>query len=299
MSITVKTPDRQSEQGQIIVIFALALVAIIAMVGLVLDGGSAFAQRRDQQSASDLAALAGANDYWLWSDTAQATARARTIAATNGYQDGALVTVDIGAPHRNTFSSILGMANWNVATTAQAQAGIADTANGAAPILFSVDVFGTTGQPKAAYGNPAAPFEFGIINGDVPAGANDIAWTDYGAVDNVNSDDVRDIINGSTVINVTLSSGDDIGQKNNGYHNTLFGDVNDHLQNKIVPVPVVDDHGIFQGWASFHIVSANQGNKTVKGYFESPYVNDQLTIKSCALGSCPRYFGDPTFHLVK
>ena len=37
----------------------------IAMVGLVLDGGSAFAQRRDQQSAADLAALAGANDYLL------------------------------------------------------------------------------------------------------------------------------------------------------------------------------------------------------------------------------------------
>jgi Flp pilus assembly protein TadG len=207
MSVTANTSDRQSERGQIIVIFALALVAIIAMVGLVLDGGSAFAQRRDQQSASDLAALAGANDYWLWSDTAQATARARTIAATNGYLDGvdgvtvnvhiattngALVTVDIGAPHRNTFSAIVGMPTWTVATTAQAQAGIPDTANGAGPILFSVDVFGPTGQPKAAYGNPAAPFEFGIINGDIPAGATDIAWTDYGDAGNVSSDAVRD-----------------------------------------------------------------------------------------------------------
>ena len=53
----------RANNGQIIVIFALALVAMIAMVGLVLDGGSTFAQRRGQQNAADLAALAGANDY--------------------------------------------------------------------------------------------------------------------------------------------------------------------------------------------------------------------------------------------
>jgi len=46
-----------SSGGQVIVLFALALIAIIAAVGLVLDGGSTFAQRRDQQSAADLASL--------------------------------------------------------------------------------------------------------------------------------------------------------------------------------------------------------------------------------------------------
>ena len=44
-----------------LVLFTLALVAIIAMVGLILDGGGAFAQRRGQQNAADLAALAGAD----------------------------------------------------------------------------------------------------------------------------------------------------------------------------------------------------------------------------------------------
>ena len=33
------------ERGQILVLFALALVAIVGMVGLVLDSGGAFAQR--------------------------------------------------------------------------------------------------------------------------------------------------------------------------------------------------------------------------------------------------------------
>jgi len=55
--------NRRHERGQIIVIFALALIAMIAMVGLILDGGAAFAHRRDEQTASDLAALAGANAF--------------------------------------------------------------------------------------------------------------------------------------------------------------------------------------------------------------------------------------------
>jgi len=61
--MTRRTASRtRANDGQIIVIFALGLVAMIAMVGLVLDGGSTFAQRRGQQNAADLAALAGAND---------------------------------------------------------------------------------------------------------------------------------------------------------------------------------------------------------------------------------------------
>ena len=51
---------RRDEGGQILVLFALALIAIVGVIGLVLDGGSAFAQRRDEQNASDLASLAGA-----------------------------------------------------------------------------------------------------------------------------------------------------------------------------------------------------------------------------------------------
>ena len=52
--------QEREARGQVIVIFALALVALVAAVGLVLDGGATFAQRRDQQSAADLAALAAA-----------------------------------------------------------------------------------------------------------------------------------------------------------------------------------------------------------------------------------------------
>ncbi len=196
MSANVPTSNRERERGQIIVIFALALVAIIAMVGLVLDGGSAFAQRRDEQSAADLAALAAANDYMLNSDSTLATARARTVAAANGYthgtdgvvvnvtmtiDNGAEAQVDISAPHHNNFASIVGMPTWPVATTAKAQAGYPDTANGAGPIIFSIDAFSNPGgQPLAAYGDKDNPYDFGETNGDIPSGPGDLAWTNYG-----------------------------------------------------------------------------------------------------------------------
>jgi len=51
--------DRVRSQGQVIVIVALALVAIVAMAGLLIDGGTAFAQQRIAQNGSDGTATAG------------------------------------------------------------------------------------------------------------------------------------------------------------------------------------------------------------------------------------------------
>jgi Flp pilus assembly protein TadG len=69
MSTTAGRPPRRvlrfragDPRGQAIVIFVLALVPILGMVGLVIDGGNAFAQRRADQNATDASALAGALD---------------------------------------------------------------------------------------------------------------------------------------------------------------------------------------------------------------------------------------------
>jgi len=51
---------RHRDPGQSLVIFAVALVAIIAMVGLVIDGGNAFVQQRATQNGNDAVAEAGA-----------------------------------------------------------------------------------------------------------------------------------------------------------------------------------------------------------------------------------------------
>lgn len=309
--------DRR-EAGQVLVLFALGLVAMIAMVGLVLDGGSTFAQRRGQQNAADLAALAGANDYLLNNDSGQAIARARMVAQENGYSHasggttvgvsidlsvGANVTVTITSPHRNSFASIAGMNSWDVSTTATARSGFPDTASGAAPIIFSVDAFGANGTPLPQYADPNNPFPFGEGNGDIPNGPGDIAWTNYGT-GNVNSNEVRQIIGGTLVINKTLAFGEYIGQHNNGNHTTLYDSnsqpsVNTSLSGLDLPVPIVDHSGNFQGWATFHVHHAVGGTeKKIYGWFVSPFVNLRLTVGACAAGTCPRYFGSPSITLV-
>src|SRR5207244_13110304 len=51
----------ETEEGQILVIFAFAFVAIIMMLALLFDGAQALVLRRQMQDASDAAAMAGAN----------------------------------------------------------------------------------------------------------------------------------------------------------------------------------------------------------------------------------------------
>ncbi|MDI6872305.1 MAG: pilus assembly protein TadG-related protein [Bacillota bacterium] len=51
---------RSDERGQIIVLVAILMLGLVAVVGLVTDGGLVFSQRRDLQNAADAAALAGA-----------------------------------------------------------------------------------------------------------------------------------------------------------------------------------------------------------------------------------------------
>ena len=48
------------ESGQVIVLVAILMVGLVAVVGLVTDGGMVFTQRRDLQNVADAAALAGA-----------------------------------------------------------------------------------------------------------------------------------------------------------------------------------------------------------------------------------------------
>lgn len=51
---------RTREQGQILVIAALGIVAMLAMAALLIEGGNAYAQQRAAQNGSDAAANAGA-----------------------------------------------------------------------------------------------------------------------------------------------------------------------------------------------------------------------------------------------
>ncbi len=50
---------RKAEGGQALVLFTLALTALVLAAAVVVDGGFAFAQRRQAQNAADFAAMAG------------------------------------------------------------------------------------------------------------------------------------------------------------------------------------------------------------------------------------------------
>jgi hypothetical protein len=52
-------PAERSERGQVLVIVAVGMLAIVAMVGLVIDGGYAWARQRDTQNGADAVAKAG------------------------------------------------------------------------------------------------------------------------------------------------------------------------------------------------------------------------------------------------
>ena len=77
---------RDGERGQILVLFTLVMLVLIAVAGLLLDGGLASATRRQAQNAADTAALAAAKDIGTGGTGADA---ARSIATTNGFPSSA------------------------------------------------------------------------------------------------------------------------------------------------------------------------------------------------------------------
>lgn len=56
----MKAGQFRDEHGQSVVLIALVMVALIAFIGLIIDGGEAYLTRRDAQNASDAGAFAGA-----------------------------------------------------------------------------------------------------------------------------------------------------------------------------------------------------------------------------------------------
>lgn len=78
-------------RGQILVMFALFLTVLLGMLGLALDVGFAYAERRTVQNAADAAALAGARMVAKWSTTniVSAQAEAEAMALNDGNRLGA------------------------------------------------------------------------------------------------------------------------------------------------------------------------------------------------------------------
>jgi Flp pilus assembly protein TadG len=312
----------RGERGQIIVVFLLATVAIVAAVGLVIDGGFAFAQRRAEQNAADLAAFAGANALLNGQD---ATTAALASATQNRFEHGTngvavtvavtpkTVKVDITAPHANYFAGVVGQSSWDISVTATALTGIPTAFLGVAPFILSQEIFDpVTGLPYVDF---TTDYDFTKTTGsgsDAPIEFDNMAWTNLG-IGNVSSDDVKDALDGTAPINASLILNQYIGQHNNGVHNSLFDSngnqpsVNTTLAGLDVAVPIVgppidgedfcfnaagtsdgtNTAGCFRGWALFHVVSATKNglgeDGRITGYFLTGISRSASVDSVCAV----------------
>ena len=284
----MRTHNIERERGQLLVLFALALVAVVASVGLVLDGGGAFVQRREQQNVADAAAMAAGYASLNGTD---ATAAAKSVAASNGYPDGqsgTVVTVTVGSttatvtidrPHRNYFAGIVGMASWQVSTTASVMMGVPNGAIGALPLLFNQKAFNLAANRDP--NNPATFDEPPSGSTDVPQTSSTFNWTVFctasGGGCNADSTTVDNLINqDGTATTVYINDG--IAPLNAGSHSTLYSDLSNHV-GEAFPVPVVDDSGNFLGWALFHLTGSVGGStKEITGWLEDQVNSSAMTI---------------------
>ncbi|HEU5205097.1 MAG TPA: pilus assembly protein TadG-related protein [Candidatus Limnocylindrales bacterium] len=300
-----RTPEGR-QRGQVMVLFLLGLVAIIGMVGLVLDGGSVFAQRRDQQTAADLAAMAGAaaylNSYGTEAErVAYAEGVATSVANANGYVEGtngvdiafAMHTgaffsdavVNLGKPHANNFAAILGMPTWDVGVTATARASWqANGARGPMPLMFNAEAFPGALCNDAVETCTPTVFQMPPPGSeDVPQDGTSFNWTVFctagGSECNIDSDTSSDLINGSGA-NTVVYLDDTIAPLNAGTHTTLFGPSD--LEQKVglmFPVPIVTDDGDAVGWGYFKLISVEGApEKVITGYFVSPVNGEELVV---------------------
>jgi Flp pilus assembly protein TadG len=257
---------REGERGQILVLFTIAIVVIIGMLGLVLDGGSAFAQRRDEQNVADLAAIAGADAYLTSSGDKITAARnaANLIAQRNGYvtnaatgvnvavditvqASGASVKVSVTKPHANNFSTILGMPTWGVSATATAQSALKPNGVlGAMPLLFNEAAFPNAicNEQTEDCGPKIEVYQLpGTGNEDVPQDATQFNWTVFctaGGNDcNAKADGVRNLMQNNGTDTVVYID-DEIGAFDAGTKTTLFDDeaLGAHV-GETFPVPIV------------------------------------------------------------
>jgi hypothetical protein len=79
--------NKHSERGQALIIIALAMVGLVGIAGLVVDGGNAFQDRQKAQNAVDAAALASAYARIKGGNLVDA---ALSTAAQNGYNNNGI-----------------------------------------------------------------------------------------------------------------------------------------------------------------------------------------------------------------
>jgi Flp pilus assembly protein TadG len=172
------------QEGQVTVLTAVFIIALVGMAGFVLDVGSWFRSQRVSQATVDAAALAGAES--LPDDPAKAIADATSLAAKNGGTDG--LTITIGTKWRQSdmitvkqtstgdgfFSKVLGVSSVTIRTTSSAVSEAPTQVLYAAPIAVNIKHPDLSGPGCPCFHDPTtlplgktgAPGSFALINLD-------------------------------------------------------------------------------------------------------------------------------------
>lgn len=104
------TRSRERQVGQILPLFVLSMVVVLAAGALLLDGASMLVTRRHLQNAGDAAALAGAN-------TMQIDGTARTCSTTSGPPPGAARADIVAAVQAAVLANWPGFPTGNISVT--------------------------------------------------------------------------------------------------------------------------------------------------------------------------------------
>lgn len=146
---------RMGERGQVLPLVALCLAVLMGFAGMAVDVGYLEYQQRQQQNATDAAAVGGAQQFeYSGCGTSAAYTAAQTDAANNGYTNGSgnvtvtaaspappspyagnncAIQVTITSPHATFFTKLFGHSNMPETTQAVA------TIEGANPCIVMLD----------------------------------------------------------------------------------------------------------------------------------------------------------------
>jgi hypothetical protein len=137
------------DRGQVLVLLALGLLALVAMVALAVDGGHIYRQRRAMQNAADAGALAGAYEL-CYGEESQIVPMGEEYAIDRNGADGAIVewvtdTISVTVTATETvstyFAGVIGFREVEVSADATAICGRAAAGGLIWPISYSDEYF--------------------------------------------------------------------------------------------------------------------------------------------------------------
>lgn len=190
------------EDGQTIVVFVVFLTVLLCFVGVLIDGGMYYVERRNMQGTADAAALAAVRE--LPRSTSSAYARANEYVNTHNDQaDGDLTQFQLSDANRRVrvtvqktgtqnFGLLLGMGAPTIGANATARVQMMGARPGMLPIAFMRDSFTIGENEEIKWDNPGGGNRGAIApemqpNCNEASGANDfrdlIKGEEYGGID--------------------------------------------------------------------------------------------------------------------